>query len=112
MKETVCYVADDYMRELYRVNDCDVTLEQHYTLPDGHVVSVGSERFRSVFQLFVICSSSYFRTFLSVCVMRQMTGGYTYRFDIAGVRRRCFNHVFSAESKSACIVPFTAALRR
>ena len=48
MKETVCYVADDYMRELYRVNDCDVTLEQHYTLPDGHVVSVGSERFRSV----------------------------------------------------------------
>ena len=48
MKEELCYVADDYMRELYRVNDCDVTLQKHYTLPDGHMVSVGSERFRSV----------------------------------------------------------------
>ena len=59
MKEELCYVADDYMRELYRVNDCDVTLQKHYTLPDGHMVSVGSERFRLVC---VLCVSPYCHT--------------------------------------------------
>ena len=52
LKEQVCYVAEDYVTELSRVNNCDVTLEEQYTLPDGGVITVGSERFRSTESLF------------------------------------------------------------
>ena len=48
----MCYVAADYVNELSRVNNCDVTLDEHYTLPDGGEITVGSERFRCPEALF------------------------------------------------------------
>ncbi|KAK4874458.1 hypothetical protein RN001_013818 [Aquatica leii] len=40
IKESTCYVAQDYERELHLHNSID------YTLPDGQVITLGEERFR------------------------------------------------------------------
>jgi len=45
MKEKICYVAEDFETEKARAdssNECDKTFE----LPDGTIITVGSERFR------------------------------------------------------------------
>lgn len=51
IKEKVCYVAEDFDAEYGRsqmTSECDVT----YELPDGQVVTLGSERFRCPEALF------------------------------------------------------------
>jgi len=45
IKEKLCYIAKDYDAELAGV-DNNSELEKTYELPDGQVISVGSERFR------------------------------------------------------------------
>uniref|UniRef100_A0A7S1WF12 Actin n=1 Tax=Alexandrium catenella TaxID=2925 RepID=A0A7S1WF12_ALECA len=51
IKEKCCYVAEDFDKEQAKANhsaECDVT----YELPDGQVVTLGSERFRCPEALF------------------------------------------------------------
>eukprot|EP00274_Cyanoptyche_gloeocystis_P008289 CAMPEP_0196655176 /NCGR_PEP_ID=MMETSP1086-20130531/4918_1 /TAXON_ID=77921 /ORGANISM="Cyanoptyche gloeocystis , Strain SAG4.97" /LENGTH=374 /DNA_ID=CAMNT_0041987337 /DNA_START=198 /DNA_END=1322 /DNA_ORIENTATION=- len=43
IKEKTCYVAEDFEKELARAGP---TVEKEYELPDGQVVTVGTERFR------------------------------------------------------------------
>ena len=51
MKEKLCYVAQDYRMEIER-SRTDATMEKHYELPDGNVITMGSERFRCPEALF------------------------------------------------------------
>lgn len=45
MKEKLCYVAEDYDKELANASQSSA-VEKAYNLPDGTAVTVGSERFR------------------------------------------------------------------
>mmetsp|Transcript_109742 Transcript_109742/g.171681 ORF Transcript_109742/g.171681 Transcript_109742/m.171681 type:complete len:380 (-) Transcript_109742:32-1171(-) len=45
MKETHCYVADDYDAELKKAQDQPVDLEKIYELPDGNKINLIKERF-------------------------------------------------------------------
>jgi len=45
IKEKLCYVAPDYDAELEGADE-NSELEKNYTLPDGQVISVGTQRFR------------------------------------------------------------------
>lgn len=51
IKEELCYVADDYQREL-QVSRATTHLNRSYTLPDGRVVRLGAERFQAAEVLF------------------------------------------------------------
>lgn len=51
IKESLCYVALDYEAELANV-DMSSDLEKNFELPDGTIVQVGSERFRTPEALF------------------------------------------------------------
>merc|ERR1719383_348139 len=50
VKEDLCYVAIDYDQELKKSNEKEI--EKEYTLPDGQVISLSSERFRCPEALF------------------------------------------------------------
>merc|ERR1712019_245020 len=45
IKEKLCYIAEDYNEELKNA-PTNAELEKNYELPDGEVITIGSERFR------------------------------------------------------------------
>jgi len=51
MKESICYVAVDYQRELQLARETTV-VSKSFTLPDGHIIKVGAERFMACEALF------------------------------------------------------------
>jgi len=51
MKEKLCFVAQDYEEELDSAEQSS-SLEMNYELPDGNVVTIGNERFRTPEVLF------------------------------------------------------------
>ena len=51
IKEDLCYVCQDYLEEIESAKQSSA-IKETYTLPDGRVVAVGSERFQTTEALF------------------------------------------------------------
>lgn len=51
IKQSLCYVAEDYDKELKEA-ESNATLEKEYELPDGQMITVGPERFQCPEALF------------------------------------------------------------
>merc|ERR1719394_1315647 len=53
MKEKLAYIAEDYNKELAKAEGAGASdIEKQYELPDGKVITIGSERFRTPEVLF------------------------------------------------------------
>jgi len=52
MKDQLSYVAEDFVEEMQKFSSNPKSFEKNFTLPDGHVIQVGSERFRCAEPLF------------------------------------------------------------
>lgn len=45
MKEKLCYVAEDYSKEIL-LSECSNDVDKSYELPDGNCITIGKERFQ------------------------------------------------------------------
>merc|ERR1719285_196419 len=78
MKEKLAYVAVDYNKELAKADGAGASdIEKQYELPDGKVITIGSERFRTPEVLF---QPSFIRRDLYTNIV--LSGGTTMFADI------------------------------
>eukprot|EP01130_Rhizamoeba_saxonica_P016733 TRINITY_DN7790_c0_g2_i1.p1 TRINITY_DN7790_c0_g2~~TRINITY_DN7790_c0_g2_i1.p1 ORF type:complete len:369 (+),score=74.84 TRINITY_DN7790_c0_g2_i1:1-1107(+) len=52
IKESQCYIAQDYEQELQKYEKNPIEMDSEYELPDGMVLNIGSQRFRCPEALF------------------------------------------------------------